>query len=82
MGPNLFIFYMNDLSKIFLKSLNLCNLLMTQICFCASNNSKDLMGKIETEIIKLSHWFALNKLSLNLNKAKIMFFGNCNRKSC
>lgn len=51
---------------MFLRFLNLCYLQMIQICFVQV--LKELITQIETEMGKPSHWFAQNKLSLNLEK--------------
>lgn len=36
----------------------------------------ELLQDITTEISKLKIWFNSNKLSLNLNKSKVILFGN------
>uniref|UniRef100_A0A8C6TNG6 Reverse transcriptase domain-containing protein n=1 Tax=Neogobius melanostomus TaxID=47308 RepID=A0A8C6TNG6_9GOBI len=40
----------------------------------------NLVTNINCELRKLKTWMDINKLSLNLNKTKVMFFGNYNGK--
>lgn len=72
LGPKLFILYINDTYKVS-KLLHLYYLRTTQIFFALGITYKNY---ITTERNKLKIWFDWNKLSLNLNKTKIMLFGN------
>ena len=47
---------------------------------CADDNLEQLLASVTVELDKLKIWFNTNKLSLNLNKTKIMLFSNrkCN----
>lgn len=47
----------------------------TNILF-SGGNLNELLKEITTEISKLKIWFNSNKLSLNLNKSKVILFGN------
>ncbi len=42
-------------------------------------NLQQLLSTTTSEISKLKKWFDRNKLSLNLNKTKIMIFGKCKK---
>lgn len=75
LGPELFILYINDLSKVS-KALKSVLFADDTNVFFASYNLKELVSMIEIEMGKLNNWFAQNRLSLNLDKTKIMFFGN------
>lgn len=44
--------------------------------FCSGENLQQLVEDVTKEINKVKIWFDRNKLSLNLNKTKIMLFGN------
>ncbi len=47
----------------------------TNILF-SGDTLNELLKEITTEISKLKIWFNSNKLSLNLNKSKVILFGN------
>ena len=73
LGPKLFILYINDIcnvSEIFKYVLFADD---TNI-FCSDNNLHNLMMTVNKELKKLCDWFAVNKLSLNLNKTNYMIF--------
>ncbi len=42
---------------------------------CSGEDSQQLLEEITHEMNKLKNWFDTNKLTLNLDKAKIMLFG-------
>ena len=44
--------------------------------FFSSNNIHDASVVTSRELIKLSRWFAINKLSLNVSKTNYMVFTN------
>ena len=83
-GPLLFIIYINDIAK--------CSNLLHTIIFA---DDTTLMGNISTfelrngrtldeyikfELLKLTDWLKVNKLSLNANKTKLMIFHMLQRK--
>ena len=63
-GPKLFILYINDI----------CNTssLLKFILFAQYLN--ELSRHMSNELVKLSIWFAINKLSLNVAKTNFMVF--------
>ena len=70
LGPMLFLLYIN----------NLCNLVKfilfaddTNI-FCSSDSISGSHDVLNSKLSKLSIWFKVNKLSLNLNKTNYMIF--------
>ena len=75
LGPLLFIMYINDLVNVsqcfdtimFADDTNL---------FLRENDIENLTLKANTELNKISNWFKLNKLSLNIKKTNYIFFKN------
>ena len=80
LGPKLFIMYINDISNIS-KILKLILFADDTNIFCTGDDSQLLLDEISSELCKLKIWFDINKSSLNLNKTKIMIFGNCRMNS-
>lgn len=75
LGPLLFLLYINDLP--------LCSDKLHFILFADDTNilyshkdPKCLEIELNKELIKISNWFKLNKLSLNIKKTNYMFFKN------
>jgi hypothetical protein len=73
LGPLLFIIYINDIVEV--------SDILTMILFAddtnifiSGKNINDLINTINAELCKLSRWFKLNKLSLNINKTHFMIF--------
>ncbi len=76
LGPKLFVLYINDICNV--SSLVKCILFADDTnIFCSGENLQQLLDVITSELSKIKIWFDKNKLSLNLNKTKIMLFGNC-----
>ena len=73
LGPKLFILYINDLCNVS-KLLNFLLFADDTNIFFTSNNIHDASVVISRELIKLSRWFAINKLSLNVSKTNYMVF--------
>ena len=67
LGPLLFIIYINDI-------VNISNILQMILfaddtnLFLSGPNVNDICTRLNTELCKLSRWFKLNKLSLNVKK--------------
>ena len=76
LGPQLFIMYINDICNAsdMLKFISFAD--DTNV-FCADSDLTRLVKAINTELDKLNVWFAVNKLSLNVNKMNYIIFGNC-----
>ena len=67
LGPLLFIIYVNDLP------------LATNIT--ASHYNKDTLEKsVNNELINISNWIKLNRLSINCNKTEYIFITNKKKK--
>ena len=75
LGPLLFILYINDIQN--------CSNFLYFILFADDTNViasdpdwENLIKKLTAELQKLSEWFAINKLSLNIKKTNFMIFGS------
>ena len=75
LGPVLFILYINDVCNVssVLKFVLFAD--DTNI-FCSNTSLHELQDTINTELAKLSIWFSVNRLSLNLGKTNYMLFRN------
>jgi hypothetical protein len=73
LGPLLFILYINDLVNV----TPLANIIMfaddTNLFFTGTDIMK-LYETINIELLKISHWFTINKLSLNITKTNYIIF--------
>ena len=75
LGPKLFILYVNDMCSI-TKLVKYILFDDTKMC-CADNNIKRLSDTVCRVLDKMSTWFALNRLTLNISKTNYRLFGNC-----
>ena len=81
LGPLLFIIYVNDLylatqnfeSILYADDTTLINSLCT-FNFGPQSNNRYISNNINSELNKVYHWLAANKLSLNIPKTKYMLF--------
>ena len=73
LGPLLFLIYVNDLSNV---SSILFTLLFADDTnvFVIGKNLSTLFTTMNSELVKLSEWMNVNKLSLNVKKTKYMLF--------
>ncbi|MBM3206904.1 MAG: reverse transcriptase family protein, partial [Candidatus Staskawiczbacteria bacterium] len=79
LGPLLFILYINDISAVSQKLKLVLFADDTNIFYSASSPEK-LLDVLHREMNNIKMWFDTNKLSLNLEKTKLMLFGS-HRKS-
>ena len=73
LGPLLFILFINDI----VNTSNLTEFIMfadDTILFFKHQNLITLYNIVNTELIQISKWFKLNKLSLNTTKTIILLF--------
>uniref|UniRef100_A0A669CB82 Reverse transcriptase domain-containing protein n=1 Tax=Oreochromis niloticus TaxID=8128 RepID=A0A669CB82_ORENI len=75
LGPKMFIMYLNDICRVsqILKFVIFAD--DTNI-MCSGVELPQVLEMITQELTILKKWFDINKLSLNLDKTKFMFFGN------
>ena len=75
LGPKLFNIYINDLCNV--SSMLRCVLFADDTTIiCSKYDLKELCTEVNNELNKVSDWFNINKLSLNLNKTNFMLFAN------
>ena len=86
LGPLLFLIYMNDIHTVSDK-LNFIlyaddTTLTSPLCSFthgAHNDVSHISSQINSELLKISDWLTVNKLSLNVEKTKFMVFHNYQR---
>ena len=72
LGPLLFILYINDISNLFINSIDTKLILYADDTSITINNANN--SKINENLKILSNWFINNKLQLNISKTKVMYF--------
>ena len=78
LGPLLFLIFVNDLPKS--TSLNPIMFADDTNLFYSNKNITTLFEFVNKELIKINTWFKTNKLSLNANKTKYVFFHKARKK--
>ena len=79
LGPLLFLIYINDLAMASAKCTPIMyaddtTLLSTLDNFNGNQSTNQHAIQINAELIKIVDWLTVNKLSLNINKTKMMIF--------
>ena len=80
LGPKLFILYVNDICNIS-KILKFVIFADDTNIFCSGHDAMQLSRYLSNELDKLSVWFAVNKLILNVSKTNFMVFGNSKQRN-
>ena len=75
LGPVLFLLYINDI-HLYTNLLKLILFADDTTILYSSKNLKHLIDNLNNELMNLSEWFILNKLSLNIAKTNYMLFHN------
>ena len=75
LGPKLFILYINDICNIY-EIMKFVLFADDTNILCKHEKYVPLCELVNIELSKLSKWFSINKLSLNVKKTSYMVFGN------
>ena len=78
LGPLVFLIYINDLGSAtnkFTPIMYADDTTLTDL-----NNAASTSNNINAELTKITNWLAVNKLSLNNSKTKLMIFHNIQKK--
>ena len=75
LGPKLFNIYINYIFDVS-RSLKLILFADDVTIFCSCENYSELVKTVNEEINRIKNWLDINKLSLNLNKTKVMMFSS------
>ena len=75
LGPKLFLLYIDDICNVS-QLLKLVLFADDTNIYYSHKDVKQLVNTLNTELVKLQDWFAVNKLSLNILKTNFMIFGN------
>ena len=73
LGPSLFLIYVNDLASVSSVLFTIPFADETTV-FITGKNIPNLITVTNNELLKLSEWMNVNKLSLNVKKTKYMLF--------
>jgi len=73
LGPLLFLIFINDFCKLKLFGKMITYADDSALLYSCVNNL-ELKSQIEADLIEIGKWFAVNDLSLNLNKTKYIYF--------
>ena len=79
LGPLLFLIYINDLSNVSNKLSKILFADDTSLFF--SHRNPNVIAKVvNEELDKISRWFKINKLSINIKKTNFILFSNNHKK--
>jgi hypothetical protein len=73
LGPKLFILYINDMCNV-TQLFNYILFADDTNLFCSNDDVKVLNRQVNEGLVKLKRWFAVNKLSLNVEKTNYINF--------
>ena len=79
LGPLLFIWYVNDIMNVS-QLVNLILFADDTNMFISDNDLTSLVVKANDELSKLSLWFRVNRLSLNVKKTNFILFRTKNKR--
>ena len=75
LGPLLFLLYINDLPEC-LRSTTPCMYADDTQIFSSSNDVKELVVKLNSDLAHVRNWLIENKLQMQPSKSKLMFIGS------
>jgi hypothetical protein len=75
LGPLLFLLYLNDLPSVS-NALKFIMFADDTNVFLRGNNLTNMVNNFNSELLKIADWFAVNRLSLNIQKTHFMHFTN------
>jgi len=78
LGPVLFLLYINDIVNAS-KSLELILFADDTNLFMSDANLDRLIATVNSDLVCLANWFAVNRLSLNVNKTNFVLFSNARK---
>lgn len=79
LGPILFLIYINDLASICRKTLPFLFADDTNL-FISGNDIDEITKDLNHELVEISSWLKINKLSLNIKKTHYMLFSSKRNK--
>jgi len=79
LGPVLFLLYINDIINAS-KNLELILFADDTNLFMSDSNLDRLIATVNSDLICLAKWFAINRLSLNINKTNFILFCNMRKR--
>ena len=74
LGPLLFSIYINDLPNCLVVFKMIMYADDTTLYFDLNPGTPNFANIINGELVKVSKWLSANRLSLNVNNTKVMFF--------
>ena len=85
LGPLLFLIYINDIHTVsnkfdYISYADDTTLVSNTSTFKSHNNQLTISENINIELLKISDWIAVNKLSLNEKKSKYILFHHIRNK--
>jgi len=79
LGPVLFLIYINDIINAS-KILQLILFADDTNIFLSDANLDKLISTLNSELVRMSKWFAINRLSLNVSKTNFILFCNSRKR--
>ena len=79
LGPLLFIIYVNDMPKRFIKHCKIILYADDTLLYYSSTSANDIKKYVNEDLNLISKWLADNLLTLNCTKSKFLLFGSSSR---
>ena len=75
LGPELFIFYINDMHRSS-DQLRFVHFADDTTVFASDSDINNVHASVNRELVEVDNWFKTNRLSLNVNKTSYMIISN------